>query len=349
MPQASIIVPWWDHGELLSLWERNVIHLRDAQIIFIDNGSGEQTRHWLEMFAKRHPITLIRNETNRGFAAANNQGAAIATGAHLIFFNNDLRIFAPPVAYLCERAGSGLAGPGPKLQDLYESYLEGWSLCINKAAFEQLGGWPLDYGLGYWEDVDLCYRARSAELPVTAIPDINRFLVHLGNQTSFDGRIDQPALHFQNRARFVRKFHLVHPKFVIDSIGFEYDASGVSGIWRSLLSHFLTHDLATNVVILVRHDNAPRTAGLRHRFAYRIAGPQYTDDAQLIQDACDEEQADLFVSSGHTAAPTTPSAYLTAQPIPPDGVESLRRCVAIPADTPQRMAQSMLDLIAARQ
>ena len=66
-----MITPWWDHGDLLQLWEQNVAQLSDARIIFIDNGSQAPTRDALKSFCERHGVTLIRNETNRGFSAAN--------------------------------------------------------------------------------------------------------------------------------------------------------------------------------------------------------------------------------------------------------------------------------------
>ncbi|MEO1187177.1 MAG: methyltransferase domain-containing protein, partial [Cyanobacteria bacterium J06636_27] len=38
----SIVVPWWDHTELLNIWEKNLEHLGYTEIIFVDNGSQEK-------------------------------------------------------------------------------------------------------------------------------------------------------------------------------------------------------------------------------------------------------------------------------------------------------------------
>ena len=83
--RATVITPWWEHGELLQMWEGNLRHLGDADVIFIDNGSAPPARDALREFCRRHGITLIRNETNRGFSAANNQGAAAARTDHRSF------------------------------------------------------------------------------------------------------------------------------------------------------------------------------------------------------------------------------------------------------------------------
>lgn len=85
MYSASVVVPWWDHTDLLSLWENNLHHLQDAEIIFIDNGSSAEGKAALEAFCQRHPVKLLRNEQNRGYAVANNQGARAASGDYILF------------------------------------------------------------------------------------------------------------------------------------------------------------------------------------------------------------------------------------------------------------------------
>jgi predicted SAM-dependent methyltransferase len=186
---ASIVVPWWDHSELLELWEQNLKYLPDTEIIFIDNGSEPKGKAALEEFCSRQNIKLLRNETNRGFAAANNQGVKLATGEYIIHLNNDVEIIDSPIEYLCNLAAEGLAGPWMK-NELGEFYLEGWALCIKRYLLEALGGWCEDYGPGYWEDVDLCHRARLAGYSLTPVQDINRLIHHIRSATGHDGRID---------------------------------------------------------------------------------------------------------------------------------------------------------------
>jgi GT2 family glycosyltransferase len=63
----------------------------DFELILVDNASEDGTPGYLEEFAKAHSnVQVILNDSNAGFSRANNQGAAIATGEHLVFLNNDV-------------------------------------------------------------------------------------------------------------------------------------------------------------------------------------------------------------------------------------------------------------------
>jgi hypothetical protein len=58
-----------------------------AEIIVVDNASTDGTA---EMVARAHPeVTLLRNESNLGFARANNRGLAAAQGRYLVLLNSD--------------------------------------------------------------------------------------------------------------------------------------------------------------------------------------------------------------------------------------------------------------------
>ena len=60
------------------------------EIIFIDDGSTDGTRAWLNTLAADPVIRIILHDKNAGFAAANNSGAALARGEFLALLNNDL-------------------------------------------------------------------------------------------------------------------------------------------------------------------------------------------------------------------------------------------------------------------
>ena len=124
--KISVIVPWWDHTELLNIWEVNLEHLDKTQIIFVDNGSQPQGKLELEQFCSKHNIELIRNKENRGFSAANNQGLEIATSEYILYLNNDVEILKFPAQLICNLAGEGISGPGFIQNELGENYLEGW-------------------------------------------------------------------------------------------------------------------------------------------------------------------------------------------------------------------------------
>lgn len=92
-PDLAVIIVNWNVRELLlanlkSLYEGN----RDAnvEVIVIDNASNDgSTEAICNAFPETH---LIRNETNRGFAAAVNQGLRASRARHVLLLNPDMRV-----------------------------------------------------------------------------------------------------------------------------------------------------------------------------------------------------------------------------------------------------------------
>lgn len=81
-----------------------------GEVIVVDNASSDETP---QLLAQYPWIKLIRNEENRGFAGANNQGAAIAQGEFLVLLNNDTEPFPGWLEAMLARArepGVGIVG-----------------------------------------------------------------------------------------------------------------------------------------------------------------------------------------------------------------------------------------------
>lgn len=313
---TTVVVPWWDHGELINLWENNIKYLQDSEIIFIDNGSGSETKTTLEKFCNRHNVKLIRNEKNRGFAAANNQGLEIANCEYILHLNNDIEILQSPIEYLCQKAAEGLAGPGYVQNDLGEFYVEGWALCIKKSILKSLGGWSEDYGFGYWDDVDLCHRARLAGYTINPVTDINKYIRHITNATGRDGRFDQIALHLKNRKIYLDKYYSSSPKILIDGVFFQLYNTGIARVWRSVLEEWTKSDFAKYIVVLDRGGTAPKIPGIRYRSIPTYSYAATDADKEMLQQVCDEEGADLFISTYYTTPISTPSVFMAYDMIP---------------------------------
>ena len=92
-PRVSIVVITRDHLVFTKLCLESVLantDYPDYELIVVDNGSGGELLSYLDQLKDRFPfIRVVRNETNRGFAAANNQGLAQATGDRFVLLNND--------------------------------------------------------------------------------------------------------------------------------------------------------------------------------------------------------------------------------------------------------------------
>src|SRR5690242_11001579 len=92
---ASIIIPNYNGSHHLSaLFDRLAAQtMRDFEVVFVDNGSRDGSIANAEQLALRFhmPLRVVRNEYNRGFSPACNQGMVAASGRWLVLLNNDTR------------------------------------------------------------------------------------------------------------------------------------------------------------------------------------------------------------------------------------------------------------------
>lgn len=156
-------------------------------IVLVDNASSDPAA--LKAVADDHGALLLRNEINRGFGIACNQGAASAETEFLLFLNPDAELqpgsvdaflqavethptasaFNPTIVdgngQRSFRRGSKirpkerLNGPAPE-QDTELSVLVGSAIFCRRALFEEIGGFDPAIFL-YHEDDDLSLRLRN--------------------------------------------------------------------------------------------------------------------------------------------------------------------------------------------
>ncbi|HXZ36210.1 MAG TPA: glycosyltransferase [Thermodesulfobacteriota bacterium] len=191
-PICDIIIPIWNQ---LSLTQRCLEAVRKKtrtphRLILIDNGSEEGTRKYLEGLAESPSWTgvLVRNEKNRGYIQAVNQGLKISTAPYVCLLNNDIVVTAGWLERMIEFAGShpevGLVNPqqnhdpGKPMPDDLEGFAAsqvdtrwGWMeldhctggcLLIKREVIEKIGFLDETYGQGYYEDNDYSRRAQRA-------------------------------------------------------------------------------------------------------------------------------------------------------------------------------------------
>jgi GT2 family glycosyltransferase len=84
----------------------------NSEIIVIDNNSDPETLTALKQFPQ---IKLIKNSQNIGFAGANNQGVAKASGQYLLFLNSDTLVKPGSLQHLIDffesHPNSGIVSP----------------------------------------------------------------------------------------------------------------------------------------------------------------------------------------------------------------------------------------------
>jgi len=88
--RVSVVIVNWNTSTLLRDCINSVYKETEPgifEIIVVDNGSSDNSCHMVrELFPE---VRLIANKENRGFAAANNQGMAIAKGHYVLLLNSD--------------------------------------------------------------------------------------------------------------------------------------------------------------------------------------------------------------------------------------------------------------------
>ena len=115
-PEISIVIVSWNTRDLLRACLKSIYATMDEiafEVIVVDNASEDGSA---EMVESEFPeATLIRSESNLGFAAGCNLGLRKATGRFLMILNSDAELTAGAVSRMLDfmerRPDAGLVGP----------------------------------------------------------------------------------------------------------------------------------------------------------------------------------------------------------------------------------------------
>jgi GT2 family glycosyltransferase len=231
IPDVSVVVPNLDGGArvvgaLDSVFAQSGVEI---EAILVDNASTDGSPSDV---ARAHPsVRILQNEVNTGFAPACNRGAADARGRYLLFLNNDAVLPADALGHLvavadadpvaaiwqpvieseageAESCGTLMTRAGflwplleARAEDPYPVFTATAAcVLVRRDVFESLGGFPAAY-FAYFEDADLCWRARMSGWEVRVVPAVR--VAHGRGVTT--RRIFAPAdiyyLGYRNRLR----------------------------------------------------------------------------------------------------------------------------------------------------
>lgn len=185
------------------------------EVLFVDNNSRDDSADVARAAFERLklPGEVIALDENLGCAGGNNVGWRRAGGEVVLFLNPDTEMEATcveelvrplladstigmtgakmyyPGGRIIQHAGgivhpNGMTnhhGAGHEDQGQWDEvrevdYVTGAGLAMRRAVMEELGGFDTDYFPAYYEEVDLCLRARRAGYRVVYIP--SAVLVH---------------------------------------------------------------------------------------------------------------------------------------------------------------------------
>ncbi len=161
------------------------------------------------------PVTLIQNSDNIGCSTARNQGIDMARGGQLVFVDNDVALRSrhwltrmcselerdPKIAAVCPKlvyplpphniqcAGAAVSPQGrvefmgrgetrddERFNNAREIQCLISACCMfRKSVLDEVGGFDEAFHPVEFEDIDLCYRARSAGYKITYIPTIEMY------------------------------------------------------------------------------------------------------------------------------------------------------------------------------
>lgn len=112
----SAVIVNYNAGETLSGLVKSLLTEHGpARVIVVDNASSDGSLEYLAAEVRDERLLLVRNATNRGFAAGCNQGAACTDTPYLLFINPDCRIGTQALerlsASLRAQPDAGMAGP----------------------------------------------------------------------------------------------------------------------------------------------------------------------------------------------------------------------------------------------
>lgn len=242
-PRVSVIIPTLDHSEDVVRCIESIIAAADEtsyEIVLVDDGSALTHS---ERFEAMSAVRVVRHDDNRGFAGACNSGVDAAKGEFLLLLNNDTEVLPGwldgLVAELDEHPTTGVAGsmivrPDLRLQEAgcivwsdglghqygngdspldwrYRTrrevdYCSGACLLIRRSVWDRIGGFDRRFDPAYYEDVDLCFAARTIDAVTVYVPTS----VVFHNEGSTHGRegVGGKRLQFRNRTRFVEKWQL---------------------------------------------------------------------------------------------------------------------------------------------
>ena len=103
---------------------------------------------------------------------------------------------------------------------------------------------------------------------------------------------------------------------VIDGIFFQYFKTGIARLWRSLLEVWSDTVFAESILVLDRARTAPKVPNIRYREVPAHHYSNTLNDKHMLQAICEEEGADLFISTYYTTPISTPSVFMTYDMIP---------------------------------
>lgn len=238
LPSVSIITPNWNGGneplEFIQSIKKLHYPQKRIEIIVVDNGSTDGSP---EKIAKKYPdVKLIRLKENIGYGPALNIGIKKSKGEYIFIGNDDLVLKKGSLerlaTYLLENPNAGIVGGkiyfknAPKkiasagqrynfftgeIADYPNSnkekevmWVQGCAYLFPRSLINKIGMYDEGFAKIYFEDFDLCLRAKKTGFKVIYYP---KAIFYHGQSTTMDKTSSSFKLFqwYKNKFRFILK------------------------------------------------------------------------------------------------------------------------------------------------
>jgi len=230
---CDIIIPVWNERGMTKRCfdriRRNTEY--PYRLIIIDNGSGNETKTFLEEEKDGSvvPFDLIRNNDNVGFVRAVNQGFKESAAPFICILNNDTLVckgwLRGMVNLFLSDGNVGIVNPSSNMLglDSKEEQIDalaeslkgnngryvgmdtarGFCMLIKREVLVRTGYFDESFGMGYFEEADFCKRARK--FGYGSFMARSSYVYHV-NRASFKRVRDADSLFERNKIKYFRRW-----------------------------------------------------------------------------------------------------------------------------------------------
>lgn len=201
------------------------------QVIVVDNTIGNEILSYLSSL-NSNKLLVIRNKVNQGVIKSRNQGLALSIGEYTMILDDDQvpqRGDYTFNQYKSLLKDYDILGCEPQLMDLRTgltkfgtkdnfTYVGAGGMCMKTSLWRKLGLFDEIFQPAYFEDPDLCLKAKAAGYKIGLVQDHG--IRHYAHKTLFrkDLGFDQDTVMLRNRKIFMAKYGVKsEPKKIVQS------------------------------------------------------------------------------------------------------------------------------------
>jgi len=236
MKQISVVIPTYNGKHLL---EKNLPRVIEAcegcEIIVVDDASTDNTVGFLQKNYSN--VKIVKHKKNKRFAETCNSGVKAAKGDIVVLLNNDVapkkdflkplienfkdkEVFSVGCKEIEKKNGKKIVS-GRNRAEFRKGFLIHWrtenqekkdtywtfggSMAVDRKKYLKIGGMDPIYKPAYWEDIDLCFRARKRGWKILFEPKSVVFHNHETTNIKELGKKKMQIAAYKNQILFVWK------------------------------------------------------------------------------------------------------------------------------------------------